>query len=291
LVLARARRNVVVLDAGTPRNAAAAHMQGFLSRDGMPPRQLLALGRAELEGYGGSVIRGRATEILEDAAGFQVLRSDGPPLTSRRILLATGLRDELPPFPGVQERWGRDLLHCPYCHGYEVRDQPLGVLGGTPDSLLHAQLVRQWSDDVVYFPHTDTLTVDQREQLVARAIGVVDGTIRRLVVADDKLYGIELDDNRIVRRAAVFVRPVLVPNDDLLVDLGCATDARGWVVADPTGRTSVPGVWVAGNIANPRAQVITAAGEGSSAAIAINADLIEEDVRHAVRDFRLGYPA
>ena len=169
-----------------------------------------------------------------------------------------------------------------------MRDQPLGVLGGAPDAVLHAQLVRQWSSDVVFFPHSLELPDGVREQLVARAIGVVDGPVTRLVVEDDRLTGVEMADGQVIRRSAVFVRPRPLPNNDLLVGLGCQLDEDGWAVADATGRTTVPGVWVAGNAADPRAQVITAAGEGSAAAIALNADLVEEDVHLAVLDFRAG---
>jgi thioredoxin reductase len=302
LVLARARRRLAVVDAGAPRNAPAAHLHGFLSRDGLAPHDLLAIGRREVEGYGGLLIDDRVTGIVAGPGpgpgtgtggrpgpgagpGFHVSLADGPSLSTRRILVATGLRDELPDLPGVRERWGRDLLHCPYCHGYEVRDQPLAVLGGTPDAVQHAQLVRQWSSDVVLFPHTDALTAEQREQLAARGIGVVDGPVRRLVVDDDRLSGVELEDGRVIRRAAVFVRPRFVPNSELLLALGCATDDSGWVLADAGGRTTVPGVAVAGNAADPRAQVITAAGEGSAAAIALNADLVEDDIADAVQDF------
>ena len=280
LVLARARRAVVVIDAGEPRNAPAAHMQGFLSRDGMPPAELLAAGRDEVAGYGGHLVSGTVTAVRPlDDGGFELTLADGRAMSARRVLVTTGLRDELPDLPGVRERWGRDLLHCPYCHGHEVRDQRLGVLGGTPDAVQHALLIRQWSGDVVFFSHTSTPTEDEREQLVARAIGIVDGPVGRLVVEDDRLHGVELEDGRVVRRDAVFVRPAFTPNSDLLTGLGCDTHENGWVVADPTGRTSVTGVWVAGNAVNPRAQVITAAGEGSAAAIAINADLVDEDVR------------
>jgi thioredoxin reductase len=285
LVLSRARRRVAVVDAGAPRNAPAAHMHGFLSRDGLPPHDLLAIGRKEVEGYGGQLIDGRVSGVTRDTGtGFDVSLADGRMLSTRRLLVATGLRDELPDIPGVRERWGRDLLHCPYCHGYEVRDQPIAVLGATSDAVAHAQLVRQWSADVVLLPHTDTLTADQRQQLAARAIGVVHGPVRRLVVDDDRLSGVELEDGRVIRRAAVFVRPRFVPNNDLLLALGCAVDDRGWVVIDAVGRTTVSGVWVAGNVANPRAQVITAAGDGSAAAIALNADLVDDDVRDAVQN-------
>jgi thioredoxin reductase len=203
-------------------------------------------------------------------------------LTARRILVATGVRDELPEIPGVRERWGRDLLHCPYCHGWEVRDQPLGVLGTVPGSVQHAQLVRQWSDDVAFFVHTYGLTADEEGQLEARGVRIVRGEVKRLVVDDDRLTGVELTDGRVIARRAVFIRPENVPHaDGLLTGLGCEVDQAGFVNVDATGRTSDPGVWAAGNVVDPRAQVITAAGAGSAAAIAINADLVEDDCEQA----------
>jgi thioredoxin reductase len=279
LVLVRARRTVAVVDAGGPRNAPAAHMHGFLSRDGMSPRDLLTAGRSEVAGYGGRLIDDTVVGV---EPGFHVRLASGSPLRARRILVATGLCDELPDVPGVRERWGRDLLHCPYCHGWEVRDQPLGVLGGTPEAVQHALLVRQWSPDVTLFPHTDVLSPEQREQLTARGIQVVEGTVARLVIDNDHLQGVELADGTVIARAAVFVRPRFVPNADLLAGLGCAMDENGWVVHDPLGRTTVAGVWVAGNAADPRAQVISAAGQGSAAAIGLNADLVDEDVKRAL---------
>jgi thioredoxin reductase len=289
LVLARARRRVAVVDAGEPRNAPAQHMHGFLSRDGLSPAELLRLAREEITGYGADIVAGRVSDARptgDDAPRFTVELADGEVISARRLLVATGLRDLLPDIPGVRERWGRDLLHCPYCHGYEVREQPLGVIGGTPEAIAHAHLVRQWSHDVVLFTDGADLGHGDREALVARAIGLVDGPVARLLVEDDALTAVELADGRVVPRAAVFVRPFMEPDNHTLTRLGCAIDDHGWVVADPTGRTSVPGVWVAGNVANPRAQVITAAGEGSTAAIAINADLVEEDVAQAVHNFR-----
>ncbi|MCW2584775.1 MAG: thioredoxin reductase [Frankiales bacterium] len=290
LVLSRAQRTVAVVDAGEPRNAPAAHMHGFLSRDGMPPRKLLAAGRAEVAGYGGTVLPGTVSRIVRTPTGFDALLTDGTRLQARRLLAATGLVDELPDIPGVRDRFGRDVLHCPYCHGYEVRRVQVGVLGGLPNSFHQVQLVRQWASDVVFFSNGSALTADQREQLVARAIGVVDGQVTGLDVQDDRLCGVVVDGVGLVRRDAVFVAPTFVPNNDVLAELGCEVDDRGWVIVDETGLTGVPGVWAAGNVVNPRAQVITAAGEGSAAAIALNNDLVEEDVRNAVVLFRLGMP-
>jgi thioredoxin reductase len=177
-----------------------------------------------------------------------------------------------------------DLLHCPYCHGWEVRDQPIAVLGSRPDAVQHALLVRQWSDDVVFFAHKLELGSDSLDQLQARGAQVVDGEVARIVVDGDALSGVELVDGRVIPRTAVFVRPVNVPHaDGLLAGLGCEVDAAGFPTVDATGRTTTPGVWAAGNVVDPRFQVITSAGAGSAAAIAINADLVRDDVEQAVR--------
>ncbi|WP_187684561.1 NAD(P)/FAD-dependent oxidoreductase [Nocardia wallacei] len=283
LVLGRSRRRVAVVDAGQPRNAPAEHMQGFLSRDGMPPGELLAAGRREVAGYGVELIDDR---VVDAGPGCTVRLAGGRELRAHRILVATGLRDELPDLPGVRERWGRDVLHCPYCHGYEVSDRPFGLIGGTePGALARAVhlalLLPQWSADLVFFPHTMTLTAEQRHRIIGRGVRIVEGEVAGLVVEDDRVCGVRLADGEVVPRSVVFVAPTFVPDNTVLSALGCALDAEGWVVADASGRTSVPGVWVAGNVADPRAQVITAAGAASAAAMAINADLVEAEVSPA----------
>lgn len=288
MVLSRAGRRVLVVDAGEPRNAPAAHMHGFLSRDGMPPNELLAVGRAEVKAYGGEFLDGRVHTVTRDGEDFAVAVTGGVTVGSRRVLVATGLRDELPHIEGLRQRWARDVLHCPYCHGYEVRGQRFGVLGWSAEAVRYAQIVRQWSDDVVLFASPTGLSDDEREQLTARHIEIVEGQVERVVVDNDRLQGVALADGRSVARDVVFVPPRFVPNNDVLVQLGCAIDDFGWVVTDSTGKASVAGVWAAGNVVNPRAQVITAAGEGSTAAIAINADLVGEDVGNAVREHSRG---
>ncbi|WP_194819058.1 NAD(P)/FAD-dependent oxidoreductase [Nocardia sp. XZ_19_385] len=285
LVLTRSRRRVAVVRGGPPRNAPAQHMHGFLSRDGMPPTELLAAGAAEVAGYGGELLDDEAigAETVTGAGGFAIRLASGRVLRTRRVLVATGLRDELPEVPGVRERWGLDVLHCPYCHGYEVRDQPIAVLGGTdPGALARAVhvalLVPQWSADVILFANGLALSEDDRIRLDARGVRVIEGEVARLVV-DDKLRGVELADGRAIPRAAIFVTPAFVPNAGLLRELGCDFDENGWVIADRYGRTSVPGVSAAGNVVDPSAQVIVAAGAGSAAAGVLNGDLVEEDTR------------
>ncbi|MBH1933522.1 NAD(P)/FAD-dependent oxidoreductase [Streptomyces sp. AV19] len=287
LLLGRSRRKVAVVDGGKPRNAPAENMMGFLSRDGMNPAALLEVGRKEVAGYGVDLIDAQVENVEKgDGKGFVVQLAGGVALKARHVVVATGLRDELPEIPGVRERWGKDLLHCPYCHGYEVRDQAFGVLGTHPNAVNHALLLRQWSDDVVFFPHTMEITAEDREKLAARRIRIAEGEVKWLVVEDDKLRGVELSEGRVVPREAVFVFPRMVANDALLTELGCDKDDMGWVVTDGAGRTSVPGVWAVGNVADPRAQVVTAAGQGSAAGFALNHDLLGDDVAQDLEAYR-----
>lgn len=276
LVLGRARRRVALVDAGRPRNAPAAHMQGFLSRDGMPPAELSATGRGEVLGYGVEIFDG---EVVRLEPGFEAVLADGTRLVARRVLVTTGLRDQIPDIPGLAPRWGRDVLHCPYCHGYEVRDQSLGVLGGDSGAIAHAILIKQWSDDVILFADQAEISPADKELLDARGIAIEPSAIEQVVVEHDALRGVVVENGRVVPRSAVFVRPTFSPNDTLLRDLGCSIGDEGWISHDSAGATSIPGVYVAGNASDPRAQVITAAGHGSAVAISMNADLIADDVQ------------
>ncbi|KAA1419870.1 NAD(P)/FAD-dependent oxidoreductase [Mumia zhuanghuii] len=292
LMLARARRSVVVIDAGAPRNAPAHAVHGLLGREGTPPAELLARGREEVRQYGGHVVSGTVTSVGRDEAGFTVVLGDGRAVSARRILVATGLVDELPDVEGLRERWGRDVVHCPYCHGWEVRDHAIGVLATGPLAVHQALMFRQWSDDVVLFTHTGpALAEEQAEQLSARGIPVVSGTVAGLEVADDRLTGVRMDDGRVVPRAALAVGARMTARTDFLADLGLrrqehVSGAGEHLVVDAAGRTEVPGVWVAGNATDLSAQVGAAAAAGALAGAHINADLIDEETREAVAAYR-----
>lgn len=278
LVLARARRDVTVIDAGEPRNARAEHMQGFFTRDGMPPAQLLEIGRTEVRGYGGEIMSGTVEHAVGNAAdGFVLTLADGARLRGRRLLVTTGVTDVLPDVPGVQERWGREVQMCPYCHGWEVRDKRIVVLATSPNSVHQASLLRQWSPDVTFLT-AEAPAGDDAARLDARGIRVVEGEARRLVVENDRVTGFELADGSVLGADAVFLAPTWVAKDGPLTDLGCEIGDDGFVKVDTTGRTSVPGVWAAGNVVFPAGQVIIAASAGSMSAAMINADLIEADV-------------
>ncbi|MEU6603690.1 NAD(P)/FAD-dependent oxidoreductase [Streptomyces shenzhenensis] len=292
LMLGRARRSVLVIDSGRPRNAPAAHMHGFLSRDGVPPGDLLAAGRREVAGYGGEVQAGRVLSAARDGDGFVIELDTGRTVRARRLLATAGVTDELPDVPGLAARWGRDVVHCPYCHGWEIRDQPIGVLATGPQGVHQALLFRQWTDRLTLLLHTaPSPTAEEAEQLAARGIAVVSGAVTGLEVTEDRLSGVRLrSGERIPLRAlAVAARPV--PRAEFLAPLGLVPTPHpsglgAHIAADPTGLTPVPGVWVAGNLADPHANVLGSAAAGSTAAGAINADLVAEDTRHALRAHR-----
>jgi thioredoxin reductase len=284
--LLRSRRSVLVVDGGEPRNAPAHGVHNFLTRDGTPPGELLAVGRDEVIGYGGELVRGNVVGVDE---GFRVRLDDGRTATARRLLVATGLVDELPDVPGLAERWGRDVLHCPYCHGWEARDQAVGVLATGPMAVHQTLLFRQLSDDVTLFLHTGPdPSGEEWEQLAALGVEVVDGEVAGLEVVDDRLAGVRLVSGRTVAREALVVAPRFTARVPPVPGLVAEEVRMGEYVigsavpVGPRGATAVPGVWAAGNVTDLQAQVIGAAAAGVAAGAAINADLVAEDARRAI---------
>lgn len=287
LTLSRARRSVLVVDAGEPRNAPAGHVHNYLGREGTPPAELYAIGRGEVESYGGEIRAGRVVRVRRDDGGFLLALDGGAEVRARRVLLAAGLVDDLPELPGVAERWGSTVLHCPYCHGWEARDSAVGIVSTGALGAYAALLWRQWTDDVVLFVHTGAEPTEaDLENLAARGVRIVRGAVAGLEGGAD----VRLADGELVPRDAVVVTPRFVATAELLADLGATPvpmEMHGAVMgtylpADPTGRTDVPGVWVAGNAGDLSAQVIVAAAQGLKAGAMVNADLIQEDTARAV---------
>src|SRR5260370_39090543 len=221
VALGRARRAVIVLDDGSPRNAPAHGVHNYLTRDGMPPAELLAAGRREAEGYGVIVARGEAISARRTDHGFEVTAGDGEMISAGRLVVTSGLADELPEVPGVRELWGTDVVHCPYCHGWEVRDQAIGVLGSGPMAVHQALLFRQWTDDLVLFLHTaPPLAPDQAEQLAARGIRVVSGPPERLETAGGRLTGVRVHDGTVIARSVLVVGPGMAARSRVPAGLG-----------------------------------------------------------------------
>ena len=287
LVLGRARRRTLVVDAGEPRNAPAAHLQGYLTRDGMPPAEFLAVGLEEIARYGVELVRDRAVDAAR-GDGFEVTLASGRTVSARALVVATGLHDELPAVPGVAERFGRDVLHCPYCHGWEVRDQAFGVLATTAMSAHQALMVSQWSKDVTFFLHTvaeEDLSDDDLRRLAAAGVEVVPGEVAGLLVQDDRLTGVRLADGTVHERSVLFVAPRAVPRTGLLERLGAElgeTPFGAYPLIDERGKTSVPGLWAAGNVSGFAEQVVNAASRGYRVGATINGELLMADLDAAL---------
>lgn len=293
VALARALRSVVVIDAGEQRNLGAESVHGFLSREGMSPRDLLAAGREELARYGGAMTSGFVQQASRGEDQFILAMDDGSTRAARRLLIASGIVDELPDLPGVADRWGRDVLYCPYCHGWEIRNQRIGVLAADSHSVLQALTFRQWSADVtVLLNDALELSAGQAEQLAARSVQVVEGKVRELDVRDDRLTGAVLGSGATVNLDVLVVSPATMSKANMLQRLGLEPAALHEgpgtrLETDESGRTSCPGVWAAGNATDVSAQVMTAAAAGLRAAEAINADLVLADTRRAVEEARV----
>lgn len=286
IMLARSRRKILVLDGGPPRNAVAAHMHGVLGRDGWSPLDLVATGRDEISHYGGVVTPGVATSIERTGDDFVVTLESGDVHTARRVLVASGLRDELPAIPGLADHWGRGVAHCPYCDGWEARDSRIGVIATGPSSPHQAQLLRQLTPNVTYYVEGTELPQADLAALVVRGIDIELRRIAAIESVDGTVSSIRLHDGAATPTDVVFVRPRAIPNDQLLHRLGAAAhtgvDDHDWVTVDQTGRTSIGGVWAAGNVVSPAATVPVSAAAGSTAGAAINADLVDDEIRTAL---------
>jgi thioredoxin reductase len=255
VALGRSLRSVLVIDSGAPRNAPASGIHNYLTRDGITPAEFLAAGRSEVRRYGGEIVDGEVVSAFDRGSAFAVELADGRNFEARRLLVTTGLTDVLPDIPGLAEQWGHTVLHCPYCHGYEVRGRSIGIIAINGHADQQASMWRHWCPDVQIFAGDE-----------------IDA------VAPD---GVRLKDGAFVARDALVIAAPTVSRAAFLDRLGLSVvdHPNGLSVhvpsIDPTGRTSVPGVWVAGNVTDPMAQVVSSAAAGLSAGAMINFDLIQ----------------
>jgi thioredoxin reductase len=289
LVLGRSRRRTLVLDAGQARNSPSSGVHGFFSRDGIPPEKLLEMGRKQLGPYPSVEVRpARAAGASGENGGFEVILDDGAVVRTRKLVLATGVVDELPDKPGFEELWGRGVYHCPYCHGWEVRDRPLAVLSSGEGAALRAAFVRNWSRDIVLL--TDgpaNLKEGGRRTLRALGIPVREERISHLEGdpggAAGGLRRIHFEDGSSLEREGLFYVPPQRQGSDLARMLGCEIGPMGQapagVGADPTTReTTVAGVYVAGDAGNAVQSALLAAASGANAAFFVNHSLVADEV-------------
>jgi thioredoxin reductase len=285
-MLGRSRRRVLVIDAGQPRNRFAATMHGVLGNDGTDPADLLRRGHAEAESYGVEFTSATVDTVTDHGDHLEVVvESDSEPETkihkARSLILATGVWDKLPEVAGLKERWGHSVLHCPYCHGWEVRDQRLAVLIDNAPQVHMAHLVRQLSEDVTVFAAPRVgLAQEEIARLASRGVSVVDSPVVSIDGAGRDIDVVRTEDGSEFAIDALFAPTGLIPQDTMLEPLGLLradTPAGSFIEADAVGKTSNARVWAAGNVVAAWATVPVAMATGASAGGAVNAALAAED--------------
>ncbi|REE80181.1 thioredoxin reductase [Paenibacillus taihuensis] len=280
LVLGRARRNVIIFDDNKPRNAVTHQSNGFITRDGIAPTEFRQFAHQDLRKYPSILTRQERVTTVQPINGvFQAVSEQGYSFHARSVILATGLKETLPAVRGIHDYYGKSLFSCPYCDGWELRDKPLVLIADHESAFFLAKKVYQWSRDLMFCTNgIPLLTFEQKDKLYRRGIRVMEQKITALIGAGGMLKQIQFEDGTAVDRAGGFVTPGWTHASPLVDMLACQTNEMGAVVKDHFGRTSVPGVYVAGDTSfQPPAQVIVAAGEGCKAAIAVNTDLVEAD--------------
>ncbi|MGV8851561.1 MAG: NAD(P)/FAD-dependent oxidoreductase [Rhodoglobus sp.] len=285
LLLGRSRRRTLVIDAGSPRNRFAAHMHGVLGNEGVSPAELIERARVEVELYGVETMPGEVAGVEESGGGLRIMLADGHHVTARAVIVATGLSDDLPSIPGLAEHWGSSVLHCPYCHGWEVADKRLGVLTTSPVGMHQAQMLRQWSDNVTVFTAgLGTLDDPAEVRLRSRGIRLISSPVLEVIGDGHQVTGVRTADGEITGVDAIFTAGILRPHDDFLSGLALERAenlAGSFLAVDAVGKTSGDRIWAVGNVANPMATVAMAIGAGALTGAAVNGALVNDDFDQA----------
>ncbi len=277
--LARARRRVLLLDAGKPRNRFAPASHGFLGQDGRSPHEIMETGRRQLSAYPTFEFRqAEAANAAPEDGAFAVTLESGDQVRAKRLVLATGMTDHLPDVPGMQELWGTGVLHCPYCHGYEVAGRKFAVFGIGPMSVHQAALVRDWSEDVTLLTSGgDWLTPEHRDMLATRGVEINEAPVQRLIAHGQELEAVEFEGGRTVPYGALFTATRASFASPLAEQLGCETEQTPFgpiVKTDAMKETTVPGVFAAGDNASPMYNATLASAAGVLAGVGAHQSLL-----------------
>jgi thioredoxin reductase len=280
LILGRSRRHILVCDTGEHRNAASHAMHGFLTRDGIPPMELLRLAREQLRPYDTIELRTiKVVDAIHHSDHFELILADGTHITSRKLILATGVIDELPPIEGAETFYGRGIFHCPYCDGWEYRDQPIAIYGAGKRGRKLALELRQWSHDLILCTDGPAqLSSTERERLAHNNIKIREDRIARLEGNNGALERIVFTNDQSLECRALFFRGHEQQRSDLPEKLGCTFSKKGAVRTGDYEATNVPGLYVVGDASRRVQLAIIATAEGAAAAWAINTELLKEDL-------------
>ncbi|GAB3498536.1 FAD-dependent oxidoreductase [Spirosoma knui] len=280
MLLGRSLRKVLVIDSGKPCNRQTPHSHSFLTRDGETPAQIAAIAREQVLAYPTvALINDLVGQAQTTSTGFIVESATGQQFTSRKLMLATGVEDIMPDIDGFAACWGRTVLHCPFCHGYEVHSQPLGILANGETAYELVRLIQHWSKDLTLFTNGPATLADEQRQVIAQlGIPVVDHEIRRLDHVGGNLRALQFQDGTHHELTAIFSRVPFRQHSNLAEQLGAEPTDMGLVKATPLGQTNIPGLYVAGDNSTFMRQVSVAVTNGSMAGVGIHKELMEEDL-------------
>ena len=279
LYLGRFRRQVIIFDTQRQANRFSHAAHSFFTRDGAAPSDLIAIGREQLRKY--ETVRLQMSEVFRvtpEPHHFVLTLADGATYEARKLLLATGLKDTLPPIPGIEPFWGRSVFHCPYCDGWELHDQPVGIISSGESALHVTKLLRLLTRDLVICTNGEAeFNEPQRALLDALHVRMIETPIDHLAGREAQVEQIVFADGSSLARSGIFIRPTSTQQSPIAAQLGCAISENGLVQVDEFGHTSVSGVYAAGDMANRFRQLVGAAMQGAAAASGIIMDLIAED--------------
>ncbi|SKB71232.1 NAD(P)/FAD-dependent oxidoreductase [Dyadobacter psychrophilus] len=276
--LGRSLRKTLLIDSGKPCNAQTPHSHNFLTQDGQTPKQIALVGKEQVSNYPTiHFYDGLATNGQKTDAGFEISTAAGDTFSAKKLIFATGLKDQMPDMRGYAECWGISVIHCPYCHGYEVKHEKTGILGNGEAGFEYAKLISNWTKDLTIFTNSPaTFTPEQTEKLSGHRIRIVEKVIAELVHENGKVAKIIFDDHSEEQITAIYSRPVFKQHSDIPEQLGCALTENGLLKLETFQQTSVPGIYAAGDNSHMARSVAMAVSAGSMAGALINRELIEE---------------
>ncbi|WP_440134852.1 NAD(P)/FAD-dependent oxidoreductase [Chitinophaga sancti] len=283
MTLGRARRNVLIIDSGKPCNAQTPHSHNFLTRDGETPAAIAKIAREQLKAYTTVQLRqGMAINAEKTGHGFSITTAAGEIFTTKKLIITTGIKDLLPEIPGVAECWGISVIHCPYCHGYEVANQPTGILGNGEGGFETVKLIQHWTKDLTLFTNGPaTLSDEMQAQIRRKNIQIVETPVKGIIHENGHLSEVELSDGTKVPLKALYARLPFVQHSEIPAQLGCAFTETGYIQVGDFGKTSIEGVYAAGDNCSMMRGVANAVAGGLAAAAFVNRELIWEEFDNA----------
>lgn len=279
MALGRSLRNVLIIDSGKPCNRQTPHSHNFITQDGKTPSAIAKLARQQVEKYNTvKFLSGIAKEGIKKQNGFDIETASGETFHAKKIIFATGIKDSMPGIPGLSECWGISVIHCPYCHGYEVRQQKTGILGNGDYGFEFSALISNWTNDLTLYTNgPSTLTTEQAAKLHKHQIEIVEDEIEKLIHKNGHLQKIIFKNGRSMPVKALYTRTPFVQHCTIPTSIGCEINDDGYLTVDPFQRSSIQGVFACGDNTTRNRTVANAVEMGTTAGIMVNKELIEED--------------